>query len=359
MSVLNKLFNDIFDTAKPINMIGAAALLTSSEVKSAIPQVNKYPPPMLPTKSLPTQVAGNSIAIPQVNKYPHPMLPTQVAGFMKEIDVPVQLYKRVIIIMFILVLAIYCSSVTFRSSSFLNGVLKLHGEETAGDPNLDNENEKYSSKWRRIIQLIVVLSVLSIAYFIAIFVIIFIAIFMYIVFKEDDNYFDLTKTKFKLFFWSYNDKKLLFIYVTLIMILFITIIGFLLYHLFVKSYFKNIEYPQLIENKDQTEDQTEFSNPTKFAMYYGLYLIIIFIFYFILLALYNKNFDGEIKFIFINFFIAIVTLMFIMLIYKYTLNRSKILKVFIIWASYLIFTIISFVCYHKFDDIIDLINKKK
>jgi hypothetical protein len=334
-SVLQKLFSDIFSTASPLStnqMIGAAVLTSN----------NKAPPPLFPTKTTP--VIPTKIQVPVL-----------VGGFVKEIDAPIELYKRIFLITFLITLCIYCASVTFRSTQILHGVLKLHGEKDPTDPNLDNEDENYYSRWRRIAQIIVVLSMLSIAYFIAIVIILFIIIFIvfYIYLSitiEDENVsivklaFNYTSEIIKHILWNYylgdKEQTLFKIYAMLIIIIFITIAIFLGYHLFVKSYLKNIAYPQVVDTNKT--DKPEFTNPTKFAMYYGLYIILMVLFYIILLAFYNFNFDSNTKLCIINIAFAIITMMFIMIIYKYTLDRSKPIKIFILWLVYSIFTLVMY-----------------
>jgi hypothetical protein len=358
-------------------MVGAA---TSSPQQSSNLVQSKFPP-MFPTRSVSVEpsnydirklrqpykihrkIGGNGLEIatanvannapaPQVQMTP--VTPVQSAvqiggaaskrgGSIKPLHQAEDLYKRVFLIAFLVFVSIYCATVTFQSKDVLKGVLKLKGEKQPADANLDNDDVNYMERWRRIAQVIIVLSLLAIAYFLAMLILMTLVIWVYFYLTSEDNS-PITRWTLDLMsyiFWRFDldgtDHIISYFYMLIVIIIFGCMMFFLVYHLFVKNYLKNLGYP-LAVNTSKT-NKPEFSNPTKFAYFYGLYLILLLLFFILLFSLYHLSTN---TLLFPCLLYIIVAMMFMMLIYRYTIERSKPWRIGVLWLVYFVWTLFSF-----------------
>jgi hypothetical protein len=254
------------------------------------------------------------------------------------------LYKRVFVISLIFCLAIYLASITFRSKTMLKKVLKLTKEKSNPDPYFDKEDESNNKRWRRVMQLIVVLNVLSIAYFIAIILAIFLIVLIYLSIAEDGEVTDKALALMKNVLWQFelngSPYFLFYIYAIMVIIVFAAMMIFMIYHLIIKGYLGNLTYPVYVDMKKKNA-KPDFIAPTKFAMHYGMYLIIIYAFFLILFSFFHLSEDALLKF---AIFFVITCLMFMMLIYKYSLERSGwrislLWVIFILWGAAVYFIV--------------------
>ena len=247
------------------------------------------------------------------------------------------LYKRIFVISVVFCLAIYLASITFRSKTLLNKTLKLYKEKTNSDPYFDKEDETNNNRWRRIMQMIVLLSVLAIAYFIAIIIAIFCIILLYLSMVEDGDVLGKSQAVMKNIFWEFElngaPHILLYFYAIVIFIIFSAMMVFMIYHLIIKGYLGNLTYPVYTDMKKKNAPQ-DFTAPTKFAMHYGMYLIIIFMFFLVLFSFFHLSQSQLIRLCLI---FIITALMFMMLIYKYSLERSG-WRISVLWIVFILWT---------------------
>jgi hypothetical protein len=251
----------------------------------------------------------------------------------------VAVYQKLFILAFMFFVAVYCASVTFMSQKVQKDVLKLKGEEESPDPNFDSEDETNITRWRRIMQMIIVFTLLVITYFIAmiVVVVIMLAIYFSIAKKENEKLWDLIKPLLLKWFWITPIGTQMSFYGICLGILFGGMLVFMIYHLAVKSYIPNIAYPAVV-NTEQTENP-ELRNPVKFIMYYGLYVMLLFAFFLVLYSFYHLT--GNVLLVPCLLFIVIL-MMFVMLIYRYTMEQSKKFRILILWLAFLGWTFCSY-----------------
>ena len=159
---------------------------------------------------------------------------------------------------------------------------------------------------------------------------------IFMVFTGTDTVIDDTMITMLFYLWQFEEKSSIwYIYVVLIAVIFIAVILFLYYHLYIKSYLENLSYPNMAETGKE-----EFSTPTKFIFYFGLYLSMLYLLYLFVLtnALPGGNFASICFYIYI---IVCIFILFLCIIYKYTLNRSNIE---IPIATWFIFALSIFLC---------------
>ena len=260
---------------------------------------------------------------------------------LKGMSAPVM--KRVFIIAFIFFMAIYFASVTFRSKRMVNKSLAIGSEKANPDPDFDKDVEG-NERWKRIMKLIVIFTMLVLTYFIAIMLTIFLLITLAIsLFNKNKAVkpYVIAFTYFKNFFWSFNagglPYSMMYIYIFLVIILVVSLIFFMMYHLFVKSYIDGLWYPKYVD-LNRKNARPEFNNTTKYALFYGIHLLILFTFLLILIVLYFEGYNLT-KWLPICIFYIITMLMFILLIYKYTLERIA-FKIVILFFVFFLWTIL-------------------
>ena len=250
-----------------------------------------------------------------------------------ELHEPGQLFKRYFAISFMVLLSIFLASITFRSKAMMKKILKLPKEKSNPDPLFDPQGPDRS---RRVMQMLLVFVLLVITFFVALIFALFAVIAIFLSIKEHDKNVDIVEKTLNIlkdFMWKFDlsgkPHLLLYFYALIIILLFVSMLVFMLYHTCVKSYLPNISYPAFANNP-----KLELSTPTKFAIHYGLYIAIIYIFMILLLAFYYLSSN---KMIYGIIFFIITMLMFIMLITKYTIERSGI-RIFILWIVYFLWT---------------------
>ena len=241
-----------------------------------------------------------------------------------------QILKRAVIIIFIFCLATYLAAITLAVRPILEFVL-------GPDINLSiNNNDNYTKKWFSIAKLILIYIAFIIAYVIGIILVITCIVMIFMVFTGTDTVIDDTMITMLFYLWQFEEKSSIwYIYVVLIAVIFIAVILFLYYHLYIKSYLENLSYPNMAETGKE-----EFSTPTKFIFYFGLYLSMLYLLYLFVLtnALPGGNFASICFYIYI---IVCIFILFLCIIYKYTLNRSNIE---IPIATWFIFALSIFLC---------------
>jgi hypothetical protein len=277
--------------------------------------------------------SNSNAAIDDEPRATGPIAPLRNAG---------SLYKRVFIIAFIFCLAVFLASVTFRSKHMIKKALKLHGEKENPDPNFDADDAPNIERWRRAMQFIGLFVILTITYFIAIVIAILVIIAVFIGLTNKDKDLEIWKmaaSKLSNLIWQFEingeTHVLLYMYGIIIAILLISMILFMVYFIFVKDYLTNLYYPMYVD-MNKKNPKPEFTNTTKFACFYGLYVIIIFMFFMLLFSIYHLSNES----LLINCIIYIViVIMLMMLIYRYTLERSA-FRVLIIWIVSFLFLVI-------------------
>jgi hypothetical protein len=371
--VLHKLFTDIFSSAislpssarDPVAAAMIGAIGGGGGVQGGVgagagvqgvgstQQFNKFPP-MFPTPTYESQNydirklkfgerAAARLAPATAPVQTGGKIIVKKGGSIKTLSEGEVLFKRIFLVAFLLFVSIYCASVTFQSKQVLNGVLKLKGESESADANLDGDDVNYIERWRRIAQILIVFSLFVFAYFLAIIVIMIFGIYLYycVMAEKGQPKFEMTMDVMSDLFWTFDlDAQtftMSFIYMFITIVILISMMVFLIYHLFVKSYLANLGYPESI-NPDKT-DKPEFGNPTKFAYFYGIYLIVMILFFILLLSLYYVSTDNL---LFVCILLILISMMFMMLIYKYTIERSTPTIIFVLWLVYFIWTIFTY-----------------
>lgn len=256
-------------------------------------------------------------------------------NFKLELHEPNKLYKRVIIILFVFILAVYLASVTLKSKKLIKKITKLNGESANPDLDFEHTDESNITRWRRVMQLILVFIAFIIFYFLCIIVVaIIIAYYYFSVTSKNPK--AIKPLMLSLFFEFEMDGKmynLKFLYGIIILIMIVSMIWFMIYYLIVKSYLTRLAYAQFVKT-----GKAELMNPTKFVMYYGIYIILIVVFYIFLFTLYYLSLSSL---AFVVFIYLISAIMFMMLIYRYTFERSP-KKIAILWFVYTSWTIAYF-----------------
>lgn len=220
-----------------------------------------------------------------------------------------QIFKRAIIIIFVFTLATYLAAITLTVRPILEFVL-------GSDINLNiNNNDNYTKKWFSIAKLILIYIAFIIAYVIGIILVIACIVMVFILFTGSDTVIEDTQINMLFWFWQFEEESSIwYIYAILLAIILISVYVFLHYHWYIKSYLDNLSYPNIAETGQQ-----EFTTPTKFIFYFGLYLSMLYLLY--MLILNNALPGGS----FLYTYIIVGTFMlFLCVIYKYTLTRSRI-----------------------------------
>ena len=141
------------------------------------------------------------------------------------------------------------------------------------------------------------------------------------------------------FMWQFDFKGephlLLYVYVIMLIILFGSMMVFMLYFLFVKGYLGTLAYPSYVDTTKRNA-KPELRNPTKFALYYGVYVMIIYTFFLILFSFYHLS--GS-KMLFTCIFLIVTFMMFMMLIVKYTLERSA-WRIVVLWFVFFVWFVV-------------------
>ena len=146
-----------------------------------------------------------------------------------------QILKRAVIIIFIFCLATYLAAITLAVRPILEFVL-------GPDINLSiNNNDDYNKKWFNIVKLILIYIAFIIAYVIGIILVITCIVMIFIVFTGTDTVIDDTIITMLFYLWQFKEKSSIwYIYVVLLAVIFISLILFLYYHLYIKSYLENL-----------------------------------------------------------------------------------------------------------------------
>jgi hypothetical protein len=93
----------------------------------------------------------------------------------------------------------------------------------------------------------------------------------------------------------------------------------------VKSYFQNLKYPQYMDEEDPNVEK-EFTNPQKFMVFYGLLILYIFVFAFMVMN-YVYGFNSKIAFFWNTIFLFLI--MFLTgLFIKFTFLRKQKRQIF-------------------------------
>jgi hypothetical protein len=303
------------------------AKLPSSNVKPPAANVKPAPakesPANAPVKPAPNEPAPpvKGVPAPPVNGVPVLSANANVTTNAKSTPSPEpelkivnacetnQIFKRAIIIIFVFTLATYLAAITLTVRPILEFVL-------GPDINLNiNNNDDYIKKWFSIAKLILIYIAFIIAYVIGIILVIACIVMVFILFTGSDTVIEDTQINMLFWFWQFEEKSSIwYIYAILLAIILISVYVFLHYHWYIKSYLDNLSYPKMAETGQQ-----EFPTPTKFIFYFGLYLSMLYLLY--MLVLNNALPGGS----FLYTYIIVGTFMlFLCIIYKYTLIRSRI-----------------------------------
>lgn len=346
-SLLNKIFGDVVGkpkfTTNNTTQYGGATSYEPAPVAAAV-ETSASETMLATTHSpAPTELAAthstHTPSSPKPNMFVQFGGKKKTGGAIKELTDGSPLFKRMMILIFIFFCAFYFASVTFQSEKVLTGVLKLRGQDEDDDFNFDDPNVNFMQRWRKIIQIIVVFIFLAIAYVLAIFLTVYLGILVYVgvegkhdkvaerakeIMSEWFMIFDLDGTTF-------NMKTFYYIILGLV---FVLMLFYMLYFIFVKGYLPKLYY-QTDVNTDKT-DAPELYNATKFALYYGIYVIMAVLYVFILMTLFYLS--GN-TLMFSCTIYVVIFMMFTLLIYKYTMERNK-KNVFIIFLVFFIYVIL-------------------
>lgn len=350
--ILSKVFSDVLPS--PIGYSKASShqyAYSTSKTSNSTPITTTIPTPTPTSTSISTSQAYLSSSKPvsivssiQVGgvKPKMPKTQTQIpiqqdGGAIKSLIDARPLFARFFVIIFIFSLGIYLASVVFQSNSMVKNILKLKGEGEDADPNFEDSGD-HMERWRKILQMIIVFVCLVIAFTIALFVFIYVMLLLY--YSNKDGIPDpvpFVKEKMKKWFMSFEvdgfDYDLRKFYILAVVLLFGSMLFFMLYFIFVKSYLQNIYYQNDINV--EKSNKAEFLNSYKFINYYGLYLVLLLLFSLLLISIFYLTGNNL---LYLSLFYIIVSMMFVMLISKYTLERSA-WRIFVLMLVFLIFVI--------------------
>ena len=325
------------------------APLAPTTVPTIVPStVPTTVPTTMPT-TLSTTVPVKSVTMPQ----------NKIGGSTRQVNIndPTGVFKRIFLILFVVILSIYLTTRTFISTKLLLKIIKLPKEDDGPeDPYFENaidSKELFYVRWRRIIQLIIVFSAFVVLYVIVVIIICFILVFlmwliyysflkMFTDFNEKITPLSFNNTIYFIqnSFWSFDDNgtpyTMLYFYALIIAIIFGSVILVMLYFLIIRGYFTNLAYQGYI-NTDKT-DKEEYNNSAKFTIHYAIYVILLILFSVLLFSFYVLLEDKK-AFLIVCIFLIMIVLMFALLIFKYTLERTKFLRIIMIWFAFLLWTI--------------------
>jgi hypothetical protein len=187
--------------------------------------------------------------------------------------------------------------------------------------------------------MVVVFICLTIAYTLAIFLTIYLGLLTYYGIQgsqEHVNQFVIEKMKewFLVFELDGLEFSLKTFYYLVLGLLFVLLLFYMLYFIFVKGYFKKLYYQPDV-NTSKTE-APEFSNATKFAAYFGIYITMTILFLFLLMSMYYLS-GSQLMFSCILY--IIIFMMFTLLIYNYTMERNN-KNIGIIFAVFFVYVIL-------------------
>lgn len=336
-SLLNKIFGDVVGKPRYASNSTVKQYGGGSAYGSAIQSTPA--PAEVPTPTLEPAPVDVPVLPQQANVLVQFGGKKKTGGAIKELTDGSPLFKRMMILIFIFFCAFYFASVTFQSEKVLAGVLKLKGQEDDEDYNFDDPNVNFMQRWRKIIQMIVVFVFLAIAYVLAIFLTIYVGLLVYIgVEGKHDKVAEHAKEMMSEWFMvfdldgtTFNMKTFYYIILGLV---FVLMLFYMLYFIFVKGYLPKLYYQNDV-NTDKS-DAPEFYNASKFAMYYGIYIIMAILYVFILMTMFYLS-GNTLMFSCILY--VIIFMMFTLLIYKYTMEKNK-KNVFVIFLVFFIYVIV-------------------
>ena len=183
--------------------------------------------------------------------------------------------------------------------------------ETEPDANFESADASHKSRYKKIALYLLVFTLVIIATFIFVMGVLYILIPLF-----DSNLNAMVLMD--------GTQDLMPIYLSLLAVIIITYIIYIIYFAFVKDYFTNLTYPSYLP---ENSEQTEFSQPQKFTIFYAIMLLYIIVF--VVFVMSYLEYDSP------KVFFAICVILLLMMVVVGKMAKSilerKLVKS-IIWA---------------------------
>lgn len=262
----------------------------------------------------------------------------QVGGKVK--DNKMEYFQRWNIYFFIFFLSVFFAIMTVKDKQIVKGVFK---QKTV--PNMADVGKDDNERWVKIVRFTCVFIALIIAYHIGFFILAYFYIGFGNIFLDRKG---TASSYWKEIFWKYKNpfKKEIFIgktyMVMLIMVLLVVFVCYIGFSKWFPDWFDSLYFQTTIKKKDDTQT-------TKYAYYYGLFLITMMLFFIMILNL-NVLEDNQL-YMYYNIIFAVAYLILIFYIIRQYKNGDKKKLAFI--------TLLVFIMFFLYPILLSLIKMEK
>lgn len=285
------LFTQLFDL-NPVNMSDTSMQSNNFEQNMDIHQLLSSQQPTI-SSPVPLDKTVNSI-VNQVGGDIEDVvdnITTDVLDFLDDKNKPlvISMFQKYGYLYILLFLAIIISIYSIKNT-FIQEIINRNNDN---DYNFDDPNATHSSRYKYIIKI-------TFIYILVIIVILFIlyglfTIILSIIYESNETIRIDAGNSFKTYvynsYFKYNTKSGREIagdyYISLIMIMLVGFVVYVLYFLFNKKYFTNISYTTYSKN-----DQDEWDNNMKYIILYGLMILMLMCFSFMIINIIYQKTSG-------------------------------------------------------------------
>jgi hypothetical protein len=202
-------------------------------------------------------------------------------------------------------------------------------EEKDPDANFESTEATHKSRYKKIVLFLFIYTLVAIASFIMVMIILYLFIFLL---KPENgmsawDYYDNILLSYTV---GENKHSLIYMYSLILTIICVTYLVYIIYFAFVKDYFTNLTYQSYLP---ELSDKTEFTQPQKFIIFYGV--MLLYIFTFIIFVINYLEYESTSIFFAVTFIILIMMVMvgkFYQQILKKDITKG------IIWFFFVCFT---------------------
>lgn len=200
---------------------------------------------------------------------------------------------------------------------------KYFNEDNDDDFNFESETATHASRYNKLSKVILAFHVIFLIVLLVILLMILVLLFVYTQINKSLG-LNARQLFSNIFFTFDNDDgnriELTDFYLAFVVILCFGYLVYRFYFKFVKSFFINLKYPKYIDEDSPLAD-SEYQNPQKFIIFYGLMILYIFVFAFMVMN-YVYGFNTKIAFIWNTVFLFFI-MFFTGTFLKFMLLRDK------------------------------------
>jgi hypothetical protein len=248
-------------------------------------------------------------------------------------------FRKINTLFVVLVIAILFALMLMK----MKWLMHLFFKEEDPDNNFEEEEPDLKKRWKRIMRYTIIFILMIIISHVLIVLILFLIMLLFKYFRNDFHFQpakEFAAEKIKEMFWEYKDDTgadagLISYYMLLFLALIVMFVFYMIYTLLVKSYFSNIYFEKIYNEKNpEIED---LQQPQKYLYQYSIYILIMMLFVLLLLN-YDKLRQHKVVFVYNIVFVMVYVIVTLNLLRLHlTKQRWKFILFFLVFI--LLFTL--------------------